>query len=126
MPHNRARRCSLSAALASFSIRSRSHLPSFSVIFRSQVVDGAVALFDAKLDQGVLAAGTADAPAAVRGVRRAVRRAYQIAPLEAEELALAPVELHRHVRAAVQVGMHPAFEAQRERRRRLAEVLDLE
>src|SRR3970282_1291430 len=100
MPHMRARRCSLSAAVASRSTNSRSHgppaCPPPSVMFRSQVIDVAVALFDAQAHQPRTAARPAQAASARRFVVRAVSRAYQIASLRVEELRLAPVEFHRH------------------------------
>ena len=46
--------------------------------------------------------------------------------LGVEELARLPVELGRHVDAAVQIGDDAAVEAQREGARRLAEVEDVE
>src|SRR5260221_13311177 len=126
MPQSRARRCSLSAALASFSISPRSHCPSLSAIVDSFEEHLAVPLLDLQRHQGGAAAGAAQALAAVSGIRRTVRRAYQIASLEVEDFALAPVEFHRQVTAAVQVAVHAAAEAQHEGRRALAEILDVE
>ena len=56
----------------------------------------------------------------------AVDRADDEFAAAVEELAGLPVELGRHVHAAVQVGDDAAVEAQRERARRLAEVEDVE
>src|SRR5215470_4790291 len=100
MPQRRARRCSLSAALARLAIRSRSHCGLLSVIVESQEINGAVALLEPELDQGRAVAGAAEAPAARRFVRRPVRRAYQIAPIGIEKYTFLPVEFHRDVRAA--------------------------
>src|SRR6185295_11202394 len=122
MPQRRARRCSLSAAVASFSISPRSHCPSLSAIVDSFEEHLAVPLLDLQRHQRCAAAGAAQALAAVRGVCRTVCRAYQIASVEIENLALAPIEFHRQVAAAVEVTIYPAAEAQHERRRALAEI----
>ena len=64
--------------------------------------------------------GPADAAAVGRLVGRAVDRAEDPAPVQVEELAGLPVHLGGHVGAAVEVGHHPAVEAQREGARRSA------
>src|SRR5687767_4492065 len=125
MPHRRARRCSLSAAVASFVTRSRSHCP-LSAILESREVDHAVALQQRELYEWTAVAGPAEAAAARRLIECAVGRAYQIAPVAIEEYALLPVELHRHVRAAIEVAVHAPAVADGERRRRPPEVVDLE
>src|SRR6185436_15086490 len=126
MPQRRARRCSLSASVASFSIKPRSHCPSLSAIVDSFEVNPAVPLLHLQRHERRAAAGSAEAFSAVRGVGRAVRRAYQIAALEIEDFSLAPVEFHRHVAAAVEVAVHAPREAHHERGRVFAEVLHLE
>src|SRR5688572_5404626 len=105
MPHSRARRCSLSAAVASLVTSSRSHCPLFSFICKPHEVDLAVAFLDGELDQRSAVAGSAEAAAARRVVRRAVRRAYQVASARIEKYSFLPVEFHRDVRAAVQVAV---------------------
>src|SRR6185295_17269639 len=105
MPQRRARRCSLSASVASFSIRPRSHCPSLSAIVDSLEVDLAVPLGHLQGHERRAAAGPAEALSAVGGICRAVRRAYQIAPAQIEDFALAPVQFHRHVTAAVEVAV---------------------
>src|SRR5690348_1334641 len=97
MPQSRARRCSFSAAMASFSMRPRSHCWSLSAIVNPFEVDLAVALFHQKRDQRSAAARAAEAFAAVRGIRGAVRRAYQIALVQIEHVPFAPIELHGQV-----------------------------
>ena len=84
---------------------------------RSKVVDR---------EQPPAAARAADAPAALRRVAGAVDRADDEFAPAVEKLAGLPVELGRHVHAAVQVGDDAAVEAQRERARRLAEVEHVE
>src|SRR4051812_20771430 len=126
MPQRRARRCSLSAAVARLAISSRSHCGLFSVILESHEVNRAVALLEPELDQRRTVARTAQAPPACRFVCGAVSRAYQITPVGIEKYTLLPVEFHRDMGAAVQVSVHPAGLAHRKRGRRLAEVLDLE
>src|SRR6185369_14914310 len=123
MPQRRARRCSLSASVASFSIKPRSHCPSLSAIVDSFEINRAVPFLHLQRYQRRAAAGTAEALAAVRCVRRTVRRAYQIAPLEIEHFSLAPVEFHRQVAAAVEVTVHAPREPHHERGRVFAEVL---
>src|SRR4026209_975636 len=103
MPQRRARLCSLSASVASFSITPRSHCPSWSAIVNSFEVNPAVPLLHLQRHERRAAAGSAEAFSAVRGISRAVRRAYQIAALEIEDFALAPVEFHRQVAAAVEI-----------------------
>src|SRR6185436_13470188 len=104
MPQRRARRCSFSASIASFSSTSRSQRPSLSVIFRSQVENLAVALLHAQANERRSAARTAYAFSGRSLIRRTVRRAYQIATFEVEEFAFAPIQFHRHMTAAIQVG----------------------
>src|SRR6185436_5369057 len=124
MPQRRERRCSFSAAIASFSSTLRSQRPSSSVILGSQVENLAVALLYPQANKRRAAARPAYASYGRGCVRRAVRRAYQIASFEVEEFAFAPIQLHRHVTAAIQVCAHFAEIAQHECRRRLAEVFD--
>src|SRR3972149_5738442 len=109
MPQRRARRCSLSAAVASFSISPRSHCPSLSAIVDSLEVDLAVPLLDLQGQERRAAAGPAQAFSARGGIRRAVRRAYQIATFQVEDFSLAPVEFHRHGAAAVEGAVEPAL-----------------
>src|SRR6185503_15676415 len=120
MPQRRARRCSLSASVASFSIRPRSHCPSLSAIVDSLEVDLAVALFHLHRHERRAAAGPADALSAFGRIRRAVRRAYQIAPAQIEDFALAPVEFHRQMAASVEITVDAPVEAHHERGRVLA------
>src|SRR5690242_14541504 len=133
MPQRRARRCSASAAVASRAIRSRSQRASpgagagsASVVFEPLEKNHPIAFLDSQFEQ--LAADTRplDAAAGAGLVDRAVGRAYQVAPRRVEKYPFLPVELHRDVRAAVEVGVRLPLIADRERGRRLAEVLDLE
>src|SRR3954468_958066 len=124
MPHRRARRCSLSAAFASSVTSLRSHC-SLSAIFEPHEVNAAAAFVDLQLDQRRAVARPAEALAARRMVRGAVRRAYQINSGDIEKYAFLPVELHRDMRAAVEIRLGFAVVAHHERRRRLAEVFDL-
>src|SRR5882672_6290556 len=130
MPHRRPRRCSLSAAVASLVISPRSHCSfsacSFSAICEPHEVDAAGAFLDPELYQGRAVARPADAMAAARVIRSTVCRAYQIARAGIEKYAFLPVELHRDVRAAIQVAVHLAVLTDHESRRRLAEIFHLE
>src|SRR5260221_13733417 len=111
MPQRRARRCSLSASVASFSIKPRSHCPSLSAIVDSLEKDAAVPLHHLQRHERRAAAGTAEAFSAVGGIRRAVRRAYQTASVQIEYLAFAPVEFHRQGAPAAQVAVDVPLEA---------------
>src|SRR3990172_4108570 len=127
MPHRRARRCSLSAAVASFVTSSRSHgVLVSSFIGEPREIDHAVAFLDPELHQRDAVARPAKALPARRIVDGAVRRAYQIASFGSKEFAIAPVELQCHVRAAVEIAVRAAAVPHHERGRRLAEILDLE
>src|SRR5260221_5943587 len=64
--------------------------------------------------------------AAARVIRSPVCRAYQIARAGIEKYAFLPVELHRDMRAAIQVAVHLAALTDHESRRRLAEILHFE
>src|SRR4051812_22097757 len=123
MPQRRARRCSRSDAVASFSMTSRSQLASAIVLFLHY--DLAVTFLDRHGHQPAFA-GSAEAAAGLWRVDRAVRRAYQKQPFAIEELPRLPVELHRHVRAAIQIGVHPALVSDRERRLRISADAHLE
>src|SRR5258708_9851815 len=116
MPQRRARRCSLRAAVASVSITSRSQLPSATRITLHDYT--AVALLDGDRYESLLEARAAKTSACVRCVGRTVRRAYQMQAPDIKKLSRFPVHLHRHVRAAVEVGIDPALVAHRERRLR--------
>src|SRR5215470_17824818 len=124
MPQRRARRCSLRAALASFSIICLSQ--SASAMGSAFQEDLAVALLDGDGNEPFLEAGPEDASAGVGRVGRAVRRAYQMQAPDIKELAGLPIELHRHVRAAVEVGVDPPSVSHRERRLGSAADVDLE
>src|SRR4026208_1359310 len=124
MPQRRERRCSFSASIASFSSTSRSQRPSLSVILESQVENIAVALLHAQAHERRSAARSAYAFSGRSIIRRAVRRAYQIASFEVEEFALAPIQFHRHVAAAIQVGVRLPEVTQHECGCLLAEILD--
>src|SRR5256712_2852898 len=106
MPQRRARRCSLRAAVASVSIPSRSQLPSATRSTRHDYT--AVPLLDGDRNESLLEAGAAKTSARIRRVSRTVRRAYQMQAPDIKKLSGFPVELHRHVRAAVDVGIDPA------------------
>src|SRR3954462_9881087 len=125
MPQRRARRCSLSAAFASSVTSLRSHC-SLSAIFEPHEVNAAAAFVDLQLDQRRAVARAAEALAARRMVRGAVRRAYQINSGDIEKYAFLPVELHRDMRATVEIRVRLAVVAHGERGGGLAEVLDLE
>src|SRR5438309_9373364 len=114
MPQRRARRCSLRAAVASVSITSRSQLPSATRITLHDYT--AVALLDGDRRESLLEARAAKTSACVRRVSRTVRRAYQMQAPDIKKLSGLPVELHRYVRAAVEVGVDPAPVTHRERR----------
>src|SRR5690349_16183805 len=124
MPQRRARRCSFSEAFASFSITSLSQ--SASAIRIAFHEDTAVPLFDGDRNEPLLEARTEYAPARVRRVGRAVRRAYQMQAPDIKKLAGHPVELHGHVGAAVQIGVNLSVVAHRERRLPLPVELHLE
>src|SRR5688572_18303036 len=111
MPHSRARRCSLSAAVASLVTSSRSQmpLPDFSsplVIVESYEVDQAVSFLETQLHQRAAVARAPETAAGGRIVGGAVRRAEQVTLVGIEEYAFLPVEFHRDMRTAVQVGMN--------------------
>src|SRR5262252_7135258 len=114
MPQRRARRCSFSAAPARFSISCFSQ--SASAMWSAFHEDAALALLDGDGNEPFLEAGPANASARVRRVGRAVGRAYQMQAPDIKELAGLPVQLHGHVRAAVEVSVDPALVAHRERR----------
>src|SRR6266571_7691331 len=124
MPQRRERRCSFNAASASFSITSRSQLPSVMQIALHD--DAAVALFHGDRNKTLLEARTAQTPAGVRCVGRTVRRAYQMQAPDIKKLSGLPVQFHGHVRAAVEVGIDPPPVAHGERRLGLAAHIDLE
>src|SRR5258708_11501641 len=106
MPQRRARRCSLSAAPASFSIASRSQLPSATrIAFHDHT---AVPLFDGNRDEPLLEARSVETSARIRRIGCTVRRAYQMQAPDIKELSGLPVQLHGHVRASVEVGIDPA------------------
>src|SRR5882762_3000274 len=114
MPQRRARRCSFNAAVASFSIMSRSQSASATRITLHDYT--AVALLDGDRNESLLEARAAKTSACIRRVGRTVRRAYQMQAPDIKKLSGFPVQLHRHVRAAVEVGIDPAPVAHRERR----------
>src|SRR5579864_7534012 len=124
MPQRRELRCSLSAANASFSITSRSQLPSAMSNFLQ--VNPAVPLLHREGNQAGIVAGAAHASAGIRLVYGAVSRAYQKQAGDIEKLPRLPVEFHGQVRAAVQIGVYAAVVADRERRLGLAAEFDLE
>src|SRR5258706_3383885 len=126
MPQRRRRRCSTSASEAIFVIRSRSQFGLFSVIFEPREINHAIALFHIEFQEPSANAGAADAAAGGGLVGRAVGRAKEIASVGIEKYSFLPVEFHRDVRAAIEVGMHRAPVADRDRGRRLAEVFHLE
>src|SRR5207237_1541319 len=97
MPHSRARRCSLSAAVASLVMSSRSQraspeVPLSSLIFESREKDHAAALRDAKLYERCPVAGPAEASSARRIISGTVRRAYQIESRRIEKYSFLPVQ----------------------------------
>src|SRR5882762_5471973 len=114
MPQRRARRCSFRAAVARVSITSRSQSPSATRITLHDYT--AVALLDGDRYESLLEARAAKASPCIRRVGRTVRRAYQMHAPDIEKLSGFPVQLHRHVRAAVEIGIDPAPVAHRERR----------
>src|SRR3989442_15873964 len=116
MPQRRARRCSLRAAVASVSITTRSQLPSATRITLHDYT--AVPLLDGDRNESLLEARAAKTSACVRRVSRTVRRAYQMQAPDIKKLSGLPVELHGHMRAAVDVGVDPAPVTHRERRLR--------
>src|SRR6266568_1222256 len=113
-PQRRERRCSLSVANASFSITSRSQLPSAIRMVLQE--NPAVPLLDGDRNQAALEARPAQTSSGVRLIGRSVRRAYQNQAEDIKKLARLPVPLHRHVGAAVEVGVHAPLAADRERR----------
>src|SRR5207249_1747912 len=114
MLQRRARRCSLRAAVASVSITSRSQLLSDTRITLDDYT--AIPLLDGDRDESLLEARAAQTSACMRCVGRTVRRAYQMHAPDIKKLSGFPVQLHRHVRAAVEVSVDPAPVAHRERR----------
>src|SRR5258708_8595663 len=114
MIQRRALRCSVRAAVASVSITSRSQLPSDTRITLHDYT--AVALLDGDRNESLREAGAAKTSACIRRVGCAVRRAYQMQAPDIKKLSRFPVHLHRHVRAAVEVGIDPALLAHGERR----------
>src|SRR3979490_3392152 len=125
MPQRLARRCSLRAAPASFSISPLSQPPS-STLWIAFHEDSPVALLDRDGNEPFLEAGSANTSARVGRVGRTVRRAYQMQAPDIKELAGLPVELHRHVGTTVEIRVDPAAVAHGERRLRLAFHLDIE
>src|SRR5450830_1781851 len=128
MPHRRAFFCSLRAAKESFSSVSRSQFFSSSAIastFHIQI-DAATRLEHIQAYQFRAAARPATAGAALRRIQRAMSGAYQILAVRIEKLPLLPVEFHRYVRAAVEIGVHPAAMADGERRRGFAFPFEFE
>src|SRR5438067_1662628 len=126
MPHRRRRRCSTSASDAILVMRSRSQFGLFSVIFEPREKNHAIALFHIEFQEPSAVAGAADAAAGGGLIGRAVGGAKEVAPVGIEKYSFLPVEFHRDVRAAIEIRVHPALVADGERRRRLAEILDLE
>src|SRR5712692_398975 len=124
MPQRRERRCSFNAASASFSITSRSQLPSAMQIALHD--DAAVSLLDGDRNETLLEARTAHTPAGVRCVGRTVRRAYQMQTPDIKKLSGLPVQFHGHVRAAIEVGIDPPSVAHGERRLWPAAHIDFE
>src|SRR3989442_3054052 len=114
MPQRRGRPGALRAAVASVSITTRSQLPSATRITLHDYT--AVPLLDGDRNESLLEARAAKTSACVRRVSRTVRRAYQMHAPDIKKLSGFPVQLHRHVRAAVDVGIDPAPIAHRERR----------
>src|SRR5690349_18644554 len=126
MPQRRRLRCSFSASDASFVTRSRSQEPFPSVIFEPREINVAVALFHQDLHQRRAVARSTDAVPARGAVRRAVGRAEQIASFRIEKYPFLPIEFHRNVRTAVQVGVHPALVPNGESWYRFAEIFHFE
>src|SRR5882762_6545770 len=124
MPQRRARRCSLSAAPASFSIVSRSQLPSATrITFHDHT---AVPLFNGNRDEPLLDTRAVETSARIRRISRTVRRAYQMQAPDIKELPELPVQFHGYVRAAIEVGVDPPAVAHRERRFGLSVHFELE
>src|SRR5258705_371452 len=114
MPQRRARRCSLSAAPASFSIVSRSQLPSATrITFHDHT---AVPLFNGNRDEPLLDTRAVETSARIWRISRTVRRAYQMQAPDIKKLPELPVQFHGYVRAAIEVGVDAAAVAPRERR----------
>src|SRR5712664_3636209 len=124
MPQRRARRCSFSAAVASFSITPRSQSASATRVTLHDYT--AVPLFDGNRNEPLLEARAAKTSACIRRIGRTVRRAYQMQAPDIKKLSKFPVQLHRHMRAAVEVGIGPAPVAHRERRLGLSIHFELE
>jgi len=85
-----------------------------------------VALFDGDRNEPLFEARAAKTSACVRRVGRAVGRAYQMQAPDIKKLSRFPVELHGHMRAAVEIGIDPASVAHRERRLGLSLYFDVE
>src|SRR2546426_3756127 len=126
MPQRRRRRCSTSASAASLVMSSRSQGALLSVILEPREINHAIAFLHHQPHQRRAVARAADAVSARRVVGGAVGRAEEIASVQIEKYPFLPIEFHRNVRAAVEIGMHPAPVADGEGGRRLAEILDLE
>src|SRR5262249_38757084 len=107
-------------------MRSRSEFAFSSVIFEPREVNHAIALFHIEFQEPSAVAGAADAAAGGGVIGRAVSRAKEIASVRIEKYSFLPVEFHRDVRAAIEIGMHRALVADREPGRRLAELFPLE
>src|SRR3972149_4781618 len=125
MPQRRDRRCSLSASVASFSITPRSQSPPFSALASAFQINATAPLVDFDPRQRPRA-GSAEAHAGVRCVKRAMCRAYQKQPFGIKDSARLPVQFHRHVLAAVEIGVDLSVVAHDERRHRLIAALHLE
>src|SRR5438874_5702752 len=126
IPQRRRRRCSTSASAASLVISSRSQGVLLSVILEPREINHAIAFLHQELHQRRAVARPADTAPARHIVGGAVGRAEKIASVRIEKYSFLPIELHRDIRAAVEIGIHPAPVADGEGRRRLAEVFDLE
>src|SRR5204863_107424 len=122
MPQRRRFRCSTSASLASFVTSSRSQEELLSVIFEPREINHAIAFLHQEPHQRRAIAGAADAVSARRIVGGAVGRAEEIASVRIEKYSFLPIEFHRDMRAAVEIGMHPAAVADGEGRGRLFPV----
>src|SRR2546427_517671 len=120
MPQRRARRCTLRAVDAIVSITSLSQFPSATRITLHDYA--AVPLLDGDRNEPLLEARAAKTSACIRRVSRTVRRAYQMQAPDIKKLSGFPVQLHRHVRAAVEVGIDPAPVEHRESRLRPSEI----
>src|SRR5690242_8608264 len=113
MPQRRARRCSASAAPARRVMSSRSQLPSPpagapSVVLEALEVNHPIAFLYLQFDQSAASARALEAAAARGVVHRAVRAAHEVATGGIEKYSFLPVELHRDMRAAVEVGVRRA------------------